>query len=53
MKKERIVVMEITAEGLTSEELGRLQREIRKINYTRRKNKDLELRYKYKLKKGI
>ena len=50
--KERKIVLTVTGDGLTAEELGRIKREIRKINYTRRKNKDMELRYSYKIKKG-
>ena len=50
--EERKTVMVITGDGLTADELGRIRREIRKANYTRRKNKTMELRYDYKIKKG-
>lgn len=45
MKKERKIIMTLSGDGLTADELGRLERTIRQINYTRRKNKDTEIRF--------
>ena len=50
MKKERKIIMILSGDGLTADELGRLERTIRQINYTRRKNKDTEIRFNYSLK---
>jgi len=50
MKKERKIIMTLSGDGLTADELGRLERTIRQINYTRRKNKDTEIRFDYSLK---
>lgn len=50
MKKERKIIMTSSGDGLTADELGRLERTIRQINYTRRKNKDTEIRFNYSLK---
>lgn len=50
MKKERKIIMTLSGDGLTADELGRLERTIRQINYTRRKNKDTEIRFNYSLK---
>lgn len=50
MKRERKVIMQITGGGLTADELGRMERTIRQINYTRRKNKETEIRFNYSLK---
>lgn len=50
MKRERKTIMTLSGDGLTADELGRLERAIRQINYTRRKNKDTEIRFNYSLK---
>ena len=50
MKKERKIIMTLSGDGLTTDELGRLERTIRQINYTRRNNKDTEIRFNYSLK---
>lgn len=50
MKKERKIIMTLSGDGLTADELGRLERTIRQINYTRRNNKDTEIRFNYSLK---
>lgn len=52
MKRERRTIMELTGDGLTPDELGRLIRTIRQINYTRRKNKETEIRFNYIRKEG-
>lgn len=50
MKKERKIIMTLSGDGHPADELGRLERTIRQINYTRRKNKDTEIRFNYSLK---
>lgn len=41
------VVMEITGDGLTAEEVGRIRQTIQKLNYKRGRSKKPYLRYRY------
>lgn len=47
-RQEIKVVMEITGDGLTAEEVGRIRQTIRKLNYKRERSKKPRLRYRYK-----
>lgn len=46
-KPERKVVLEITGDGLTVEELGRIRQVIRHLNYKRGRRKAPRLFYRY------
>lgn len=46
-RQEIKVVMEITGDGLTAEEVGRIRQTIRKLNYKRERSKKPRLRYRY------
>lgn len=46
-RQEIKVVMEITGDGLTEEEAGRIRQTIRKLNYKRERGKKPRLRYRY------
>lgn len=51
---ERKVIFEITGDGLTAEEVGRIRQAIRHLNYKRGRRKKPRLRYRYNFneKKG-
>ena len=46
-KPERKVILEITGDGLTAEELGRIRQAIRHLNYKRGRRKAPRLFYRY------
>ena len=47
-KPERKVIFEITGDGLTAEEVGRIRQTIRHLNYKRDHRKAPRLYYRYK-----
>ncbi len=47
-KPERNVILEITGDGLTAEEVGRIRQIIRRFNYKRDRRKAPRLYYRYK-----
>lgn len=48
---ERKVIFEITGDGLTAEEAGRIRQVIRHLNYKRGRRKKPRLRYRYNFNK--
>lgn len=48
---ERKVIFEITGDGLTAEEVGRIRQAIRHLNYKRGRRKKPRLRYRYNFNK--
>lgn len=46
-ERERKVIFEITGDGLTAEEVGRIRQVIRHINYKRGRRKTPRLFYRY------
>ena len=53
-RPERKVIFEITGDGLTAEEVGRIRQVIRHLNYKRGRRRAPRLFYKYNLKgKGV
>ena len=50
-RPERKVIFEITGDGLTAEEVGRIRQVIRHLNYKRGRRRAPRLFYKYNLKK--
>ena len=49
-RPERKVIFEITGDGLTAEEVGRIRQVIRHLNYKRGRRRAPRLFYKYNLK---
>ena len=49
-RPERKVIFEITGDGLTAEEVGRIRQVIRHLNYKRGRRRAPRLLYKYNLK---
>ena len=49
-ERERKAIFEITGDGLTAEEVGRIRQVIRHLNYKRGRRRAPRLFYKYNLK---
>lgn len=49
-ERERKAIFEITGDGLTTEEVGRIRQVIRHLNYKRGRRRAPRLFYKYNLK---
>lgn len=49
-RPEKKVIFEITGDGLTAEEVGRIRQVIRHLNYKRGRRRAPRLFYKYNLK---
>ena len=47
-KPERKVILEVTGDGLTAEEVGQIRQMIRRLNYKRNHRKAPRLYYRYK-----
>ena len=52
-RPERKVIFEITGDGLTAEEVGRIRQVIRHLNYKRGRRKCLFYRYNFTQRKEI